>query len=340
MNEYALIEATRVFKRAVPLMVKYKVPTTPHYFSLWYAYCAGTHPALNRAVDAIVKKGEFCTVKQCDDFIETYLLDDATKELDTFRQKVQDLAAGLGSSMDTTMSNTEEFQDILNSSVTKLEDVKNRELQGNESKKITHDLLQGSQNLLAATEQYQLHVKAQRTEIDQLKQQLEDYRKQATHDALTGCLNRRAFDIALAEHVSNNNGVCLIMVDIDHFKLFNDEFGHQMGDSVLKIVANKLEQNMQEVATVYRFGGEEFSVLVTDVSIKGAWLIAEKTRKALERLSVTDKRSGQKINSITASFGIAALETGEESASLLARADALLYKAKENGRNRVMPGFR
>ncbi|MDD1792925.1 GGDEF domain-containing protein [Enterovibrio makurazakiensis] len=340
MNEYALIEATRVFKRAVPLMVKYKVPTTPHYFSLWYAYCAGTHPALNRAVDAIVKKDGLCTVEQCDDFIETYLLDDATKELDTFRQKVQDLAADLGSSMDTTVSNTEEFQDILNSSVTKLEGVKNRNLQGNESKKITHDLLQGSQDLLAATEQYQLHVKAQRTEIEQLKQQLEDYRKQATHDALTGCLNRRAFDLALAEHVHNNNNVCLIMVDIDHFKLFNDEFGHQMGDGVLKIVANKLEQNMQEVATVYRFGGEEFSVLVTDVSIKGAWLIAEKTRKALERLSVTDKRTGKKINSITASFGIAERAMGEQGFQFLARADEALYDAKHRGRNRVMPMVR
>lgn len=100
MGDYAFFEATRIFKRAVPLMVKYKVPTTPHYFSLWYTYCAQTHPALNEAVDEKVERYGMCSTSHCDSLIETFLLDDTKKEMDSFRQKLESLATDLGHSME------------------------------------------------------------------------------------------------------------------------------------------------------------------------------------------------------------------------------------------------
>ncbi|KXF81449.1 GGDEF domain-containing protein [Enterovibrio coralii] len=340
MSEYAFFEATRIFKRAVPLMVKYKVPTTPHYFSLWYTYCAGTHPELNRAIDDTVAKFGLCSREKCDGLIESFLIGDSKKELDNFRQKVENMVADLGNSMDATVSDTEEFQDILSSSVTKLEDVQNKASSGADNQLVIHELLQGSQHLLSATSQYRLQVTTQKAEIDALKKKLEEYKTQATNDALTGCLNRRAFDKQMADYDAENVEVSLIIVDIDHFKAFNDEYGHQMGDNVLKLVANKLEQSMNDFASVYRFGGEEFAALVPRVSFNNAWKIAEKARTTLERLSVTDKRTGKKINSITASFGVASRFGGEEMGELLARADEALYDAKGKGRNCVMPKSR
>ncbi|SKA49744.1 GGDEF domain-containing protein [Enterovibrio nigricans] len=340
MSEYAFFEATRIFKRAVPLMVKYKVPTTPHYFSLWYTYCAGTHPELNQAVDATVAKFGTCSRDRCDSLIESFLIGDSKKELDNFRLKVENLVADLGNSMDTTVSDTEEFQDILSSSVTKLEDVQIKASSGADNQQVIHELLQGSQHLLSATSQYRLQVTTQKAEIDTLKKKLEEYKTQATNDALTGCLNRRAFDQQMADFNVQNVEVSLIIVDIDHFKAFNDEYGHQMGDNVLKLVANKLENSMKDYASVYRFGGEEFAALVPSVSFNNAWSIAEKARATLERLSVTDKKSGQKINSITASFGVASRLAGEDMSELLSRADEALYDAKGRGRNCVMPRTR
>ncbi|WP_407330848.1 GGDEF domain-containing protein [Enterovibrio sp. 27052020O] len=337
MSDYAFFEATKIFKRAVPLMVKYKVPTTPHYFSLWYTYCAGTHPQLNRAVDDTVERFGQCSTMHCDTLIESYLLDDAKREVDSFRKKLESLAADLGHSIDDTVQDTQAFQNILNSSVSRLEDVKSQSDISGESQVVLQDLLKGSQHLLQATSQYQLHVSTQKSEIDSLKQQLKEYQKQATHDALTGAFNRRAFEQQLDDLLRQKSEMCLVMVDIDHFKSFNDEFGHQMGDKVLKIVAQRLQQSIETNGMVFRYGGEEFSVLMPQMSLKGAYQIAEKTRKSLERLSVTDKRSGQKINSITASFGVAQFQIGEQGAQFVARADEALYDAKNRGRNRVMP---
>ncbi|WP_028024997.1 GGDEF domain-containing protein [Enterovibrio calviensis] len=340
MSDYAFFQATKIFKRAVPLMVKYKVPTTPHYFSLWYTYCAGTHQQLNDAVDDTVKRFGSCSPAQCDSLIESYLLDDAKREVDNFRKKLESLVADMGQSIDTTVSDTQAFQTILNSSVNRLEDVESHADISGEGQVVLQDLLKGSRHLLEATTQYQLQVTTQKTEIDSLKSQLQEYEKQATHDALTGTLNRRAFDKQLNVFLLEKSELCLVMVDIDHFKAFNDEFGHQMGDQVLKIVAQRIEKSVEDNGMLYRYGGEEFSVLLPKMSLRGAFQIAEKVRKSLERLSVTDKRSGQKINSITASFGIAERSIGEEGSQFIARADEALYDAKHRGRNRVMPMVR
>ncbi|NGN98042.1 GGDEF domain-containing protein [Grimontia sp. S25] len=340
MSDYAFFEATRIFKRAVPLMVKYKVPTTPHYFSLWYTYCAGTHPQLNQAVDDTVSRFGSCAQHHCDSLIETYLLDDAKREVNNFRQKLQTLAADLGDSMGSTVSDTEEFRDILSNSVDKLKNVNSHIASHGESKQVLQELLKGSQHLLSATSQYQIQVSSQKTEIDALKKQLQEYQKQASHDALTGCLNRREFEKQLEESVHQKNVFSVMMVDIDHFKSFNDEFGHQMGDKVLQIVAAKLQQVVDESGAVFRYGGEEFVAILPSLPLKSTFMIAEKMRSTLERLSVTDKRSGQKINSITASFGIAEREGDECGLALVARADEALYNAKHKGRNCVMPQVR
>ncbi|MBV7299649.1 diguanylate cyclase [Enterovibrio paralichthyis] len=337
MGDYAFFEATRIFKRAVPLMVKYKVPTTPHYFSLWYTYCAQTYPQLNQAVDDTVERYGSCSVAQCDSLIETFLLDDAKKEMDSFRQKLESLAADLGDSMEHTVSDTKEFRDILSSSVTKLETANSNASIGSEGKQVLQELITGSQQLLNTTSQYQLQVSNQRSEIDLLTRQLEEYKKQASHDALTGCLNRREFDKQINDCIEQHTPFSLLLADIDHFKSFNDEYGHQMGDKVLKIVAQKLMQVIGTAGSVFRYGGEEFAVIAPGSSQKSAYLLAEKARVSLERLSVTDKRTGQKINSITASFGVGERCAGEDKNVLITRTDDALYNAKTQGRNRVMP---
>ncbi|CZF77586.1 GGDEF domain-containing protein [Grimontia marina] len=340
MSDYTFFEATRIFKRAIPLMVKYKVPTTPHYFSLWYTYCAGTYPQLNKAIENKISRFGACSIRHCDEIIDNYLIDDAKREVNNFRQKLEALTTNLGESMEHTVSDTEEFRDILSNSVDKLENVKGDIAKNGESKKVLHELLKGSQHLLSATSQYQLQVTSQKTEIDALKKQLQEYQKQASHDALTGCLNRREFEKQLDKNVNQDNVFSVMMVDIDHFKSFNDEFGHQMGDKVLQIVAAKLKQVVDTSGAVFRYGGEEFVAILPGLPLKSAFIYAEKMRLTLERLSVTDKRSGQKINSITASFGIAEHKKNEFGHALVARADEALYSAKHKGRNCVMPQVR
>lgn len=154
----------------------------------------------------------------------------------------------------------------------------------------------------------------------------------ATTDGLTGIANHRALQERLGQFIAGHRRgrqFCLAMVDVDHFKKFNDEFGHQAGDEVLMRVAETLKKSVREGDFVARYGGEEFCVLFEDANLEIGWKLCERLR---ERVAAIDTPYRQ----ITASFGVArfseAIGTAHE---LIQTADAALYRAKQNGRNRV-----
>ena len=156
----------------------------------------------------------------------------------------------------------------------------------------------------------------------------------AYRDDLTSLPTRRALNqLAL----SLGRKYTVAMLDIDHFKKFNDTWGHLLGDQVLKAVGRKINESMRDESTAYRFGGEEFVMLLPKTNVRIARHFAETTRKQFEKLTLKDKRSGQMINNITASFGVVESKSGESISELIARADDYLYKAKRLGRNRVLP---
>lgn len=155
-------------------------------------------------------------------------------------------------------------------------------------------------------------------------------------DPLTGVLNRRGFDAQLAArtHLGRAHAtvLCVVMVDVDHFKKVNDTYGHASGDAVLRQLSSVLKQNLRPDDVLARFGGEEFIALLTGCDLAGALTVAEKLRAAV---AAQQYAHGQPI---TASFGVAAWREGQPTQELIENADANLYLAKQAGRNRVMPG--
>lgn len=150
--------------------------------------------------------------------------------------------------------------------------------------------------------------------------------------------NRHAFDTELSKHLkSSNKGLSLILGDIDHFKAFNDKWGHFLGDQVLKSVGKRFIQNMRNGATDFRFGGEEFAILIPNSNFLFARNFAETLRRSFEKSPLKDKRTEQKINKISVSFGVVECEKGESLSRFIGRADAHLYDAKRLGRNRELP---
>jgi diguanylate cyclase (GGDEF)-like protein/PAS domain S-box-containing protein len=161
----------------------------------------------------------------------------------------------------------------------------------------------------------------------------------ATRDPLTGCTNRRAFfELAgnlFAERLRTNGDVCCIMADIDHFKNFNDVYGHSVGDQVIQVVARTLGRNMRTGDVLCRYGGEEFCILLPDADTEQARAIAERMRASIESSAVEGVRS-TRVERITSSFGVASIDYGAmRLEELIDQADNALYKSKENGRNRV-----
>jgi diguanylate cyclase (GGDEF)-like protein len=188
-------------------------------------------------------------------------------------------------------------------------------------------------------------VKARVNAHLEIKNQRDFLRKLATLDGLTGIPNRRAFDDALAmewrRSQRNKTSLSLALIDIDHFKLFNDSYGHLEGDDCLKRFSDSLRKCLHRPGDLFaRYGGEEFVCLMPDTDIKGAKDVAEKMRKAVEWLDIPHDTSPV-ADVLTASFGLATTIAGSNQDlsnvnDLIARADLALYQAKEQGRNCIV----
>lgn len=160
--------------------------------------------------------------------------------------------------------------------------------------------------------------------------------EKAYSDPLTGLNNRAAFDKSIEQEIDlaqrHDHTLSLMMLDLDRFKQINDNYGHIVGDAVLKSFADCIIECMRSSDIVFRYGGEEFVILLRNTKIAGAQLLAERMRKNVEEMKFD--YNNIKLN-ISVSIGLAELQEGDDRLKLVERADTLLYKAKEGGRNRV-----
>jgi len=173
-------------------------------------------------------------------------------------------------------------------------------------------------------------------EAEELKDKVKKEREQALIDPLTGLYNRQAYNEKISEMLSsamnNDDKLSLLIWDIDHFKRFNDRYGHVVGDKVLNAVSSKLSTSLKENYFLARFGGEEFAMLLPDETSEDATNFAERVRDEVSKMVFMVK--GKKVE-LTISCGISSYQHNDNSQSLFERADKALYLAKENGRNCV-----
>lgn len=174
--------------------------------------------------------------------------------------------------------------------------------------------------------------------VSQSRRLQQEYKRHASVDGLTGLHNRRRLDELLPRYLGRaghgHDALCLIMADIDHFKRFNDTFGHATGDDVLLQVAQVLEDKSRPSDFVARYGGEEFAIVLPETTSEQAVVVSERLRTAVEQLQLT-QNDGTALPQITVSLGIAEATASETPQSLLDRADKALYAAKRSGRNRT-----
>lgn len=338
MNNNLLIQSAENLKKAVPLMMKYKVPTTPLNYALWYTYVSNDIPALNEQLNTLMESNEICPPIQAEYLYREFVADKTESETWELRTSIDKMLIQLDKSLVDTHKDTHTFQKSFKKTFDDINRVDQEGLSVEEVIVLLKKLQGDSKNMHRSTAFFSNSLENAKGEIASLKEQLEKSQKQALYDSLTGLLNRHAFDTELSAYLKGSEpGLCLILADIDHFKNFNDQWGHLLGDQVLKAVGRKLNDSMRNGASAYRFGGEEFAILIPKCKLRIARHFAESMRKAIEKLTLKDKRTGDVINNITLSFGVVELQKGDSLAHFIGRADEFLYEAKRLGRNRVLP---
>jgi diguanylate cyclase len=326
----------QTLKQTIPLLLKHKISAIPTNYALWYTYVSGQSGELNAELDKMTENGRPLSPARAQELHRKYLSDQQEVSTWQLRQSLEAMLVELNQSLTDTRTDTHDFKNTMDNCLADLEKVENEGWSVEEVMSLVREMVRETQQIKRATLDFTASLASAEKEIDQLRRQLAESQKDALYDALTGLYNRRVLDEEIAA-MQAGQGICLIMIDIDHFKSINDQYGHQMGDRVLKAIGKRLKDSCRDNAVPYRFGGEEFSVLMTCSKLPQAIHQAESMRRTMEKVSVIDRRTGKTLDGITASFGVAEYKQDMRRSDLLEQADKQLYEAKRLGRNRVMP---
>jgi diguanylate cyclase len=205
---------------------------------------------------------------------------------------------------------------------------------------IVKTLLRKTQEIEQQNRDLQAHLQSSRDEIAELQATLEVTRTEGLTDALTKLANRRHFDhtleTAILDSMQSGKPLSLIVCDVDHFKRFNDTFGHITGDQVLRLLGATLKQTVKGQDLAARYGGEEFAVILPNTALPQAMAVAENIRTAVSSKKLVNRANNTDYGRISVSVGVAEYRPVDDTDALVARADRCLYAAKQQGRNRVI----
>jgi diguanylate cyclase len=312
-------------------------PASPRNFELWYQYATGYNQGLNRAInEALAQKGTLGEA-ELDSIYNTYISSTRVSDrIDNVGSRVIDEIKQIMAVIDVAAGSATSYSESLADATEKLAGANDREA----LRAVIERLVQGAKEMEVNNRKLEARLSASRQEIEQLQQNLDTVRTESLTDPLTTLSNRKYFDQSFAHSVADakqkGEPLSLMLTDIDHFKSFNDRYGHLTGDQVLRLVALSVKQNVKGQDIAARYGGEEFAIALPNTVLRSAITVAEHIRRAVMTKELMKKSSGERLGRVTISIGIAALRADDTPQSLIERADTCLYAAKRNGRNRVI----
>jgi diguanylate cyclase len=338
MTAIASVEqAKRFADAALAAMAGVGVAPTPNNYLIWYSHCSGGYPELSRRLQAMESRGERFTEEALtelhDRFFGTgrqvWLLNETCQRIERTMAQLLAQAGGMTRDAANYGEKLANFGDALS------RQAGIKELHG-----LVTETLQATRRMQHSAQQLEAQLGESSRQIDGLRTDLVSAQREAHTDSLTGIANRKCFDhelrAAAEEVITHGRPLCLLLADIDHFKQFNDTFGHQVGDQVLRLVAEVLTRSVKGRDRAARYGGEEFAVILPQTNLHGARRLAEQIRRTVAGNRIRSKTNGQDLGHITLSIGCAQYIPGEPLARLIQRADEALYRAKRAGRNRVL----
>lgn len=312
-------------------------PATPRNFEIWYNYATGYNPALNRSINQTLEEKGALSEADLDHLYDTYIVTTRIGDsIDTVGSRVLDEIKQVLGMMDAAAGSTSSYSASLADASAKLAGADDHET----LRAVIERLIVGTKEMELNNRKLEASLSASKQEIEQLQQNLAAVRTESLTDPLTSLANRKFFDAALAKAIAeakdNDEPLSLLMADVDYFKLFNDKFGHQTGDQVLRLVALSMKQNVKGQDIAARYGGEEFVIALPKTVLRSAITVADQIRRAVMAKELMKRSNGERLGRVTISVGVAQLRADDSAQTLIERADNCLYAAKHSGRNRVI----
>ncbi len=327
-NEYASAALERLRKEGLA--------PTPDTFELWYVYYSKQHPDVVRAIDILAANNQRITEERCQELHQRFLGPSHNEEkVRRAGEQLHTAIRDVSSVVNNVKNATSQYSGTLETVTGRLANVDRPE----DLKTIVKSIVNDTEKMIEHNRTLEEKLDRSTKAMIALQRDLETIRREAMTDGLTGLSNRKAFDeeIKRIAHDADENGksFVLLMADIDHFKSFNDNFGHQVGDQVLRLVARTMVEGVKGRDIAARYGGEEFAIILPETELRAGVAVGENLRRALFNKDIINRSTGEKLGRITMSVGVAEYSNGEILEDLIERADAALYTAKHNGRNQV-----
>ncbi len=317
-------------------MAGHGIAPTPRNYEIWFAYADGNNPGLGRASEAELETNAEITEEISAEIYNNYLSnEDSASAVQGANKMLREEMARIMRRLSESGGDTSRYKDSLGDYSARLAAKPNVAELG----QVITGLVNETESMAEQSNLLEQELEASANKIADLESSLAAVQEQALTDPLTGIANRKSFDEGILEAITESQQECtpvtLAMADIDHFKKFNDTWGHQVGDEVIRLVAKVLTNNTKGRDLTARYGGEEFALVLPMTRINQAEVVTNQLREAVARSRITRKNSGEVLGQITLSFGVAQHIPGESVEALIARADEALYAARNAGRNQV-----
>ena len=339
------IDPYRVAAKALVDMQRHRVSPTAQAYALFLAYHGGAHPGLTLRMAELLEAGEAVTPALIDELRAEFDVDGPLAGGETAGDHYLDMSESLQDAADELVKTAtvgrvaiRDYSEVLANTAVQLGD----EPTGRESMRVITMLTGETLKMAERNRELREQLAATSGRVEKLRRMLAEEKQASSTDKLTGLANRRAFDLRMRRTLGKiGTEACptasLLLLDVDHFKLFNDTYGHSTGDLVLRLVSRLLVDSIKGRDSAARYGGEEFAILLVGAELDAGAHVARQicTTLANKRFKLTGaKEQGQ--GRVTISIGVAQLRATDTLRSVVDRADAALYAAKHAGRNRVM----
>jgi diguanylate cyclase len=330
--------AAALADRANRYIAQYGVTPTPTNFAVWFAYARGASPELKRAIDALIAaKKPFDANTNRELFAIHLAPSSASKIIGNVPERLKSVMTAAKRYVTAAIADSRTHIDAIGGVAEQAEN-------GGDPKSLVESLMSELAQAAARALELETNLSETSRELDAIRESLNEAERRANTDTLTGLPNRRALDEFL--HASqlaaleNSEPLSVLLIDIDHFRKFNDKFGHGVGDQLLRLMANAVRERLGEKNLPARYGGEEFIAVLPGATLAACEAMAELIRKSVSECRITRRSTGDVLPGITVSIGVAQFRPGESTAELVERCDRAVGLAKRIGRNRVVTEIR